>query len=424
MIIAASSYNQLPQKPGVYQFLDKDGNILYVGKAKQLKNRVSSYFTQQHQLAPRTKIMVEQVKKIKIIIVESEIESLLLEANLIKKKSPKYNVMLTDGKAYPLIRITTKHMFPAVLVARRSEDKDSLYFGPFPSTAAMRTVLRILRRIFPFHSTLNHPPKPCLYFHLHLCPCVPAFNTEENRNAYKKTIKHVITFLQGKTKQVTKDLTTEQKEAVKKEFFEHAQELQRQLDAISYVTNPVHTPFEYETNPNLRVDLRQQEMQNLQKILLQNGISIQLPKRIECYDISNIQGANPTASMVVLTNGEIDKSQYRKFKIKTKGPNDFAMMAEVLTRRLKHSEWPMPDLFVVDGGKGQISAAKEILQHFSNPPLIGLAKREETLITSDFTEIKLSKRTQALQLIMRIRDEAHRFAITYHRKLRSRATFE
>lgn len=399
-----------------------------MGKAKQLRNRVASYFANPKLLIGKTRLLVEQVKKIKIIIVESELESLLLEANLIKQYNPKYNIRLTDGKAYPLIRITYKDTYPAVITARRPEDTRSLYFGPYPSSSTMRTVLRILRRIFPFHSTLHHSPKQCLYYHLGLCPCLPVFPTEENKKAYKKTIDHIIDFLEGNTKKVLKDLEKERNEEAKSEAFEKAAVTQKQIDAINYVVSPVHRPFEYETNPNLRSDLRDQELNDLQKILAEHGVIIDFPERIECYDNSNIQGTNPVSSMVVLTHGEIDKSQYRRFKVKTvKGPNDFDTMKEVFERRLKHTEWPLPQLFIVDGGRGQVSSAKSVLEQFSisnshlaNTGLVGLAKREETIITSDFQEIHLPKSSKVLQLIMRIRDEAHRFAITYHRKLRSK----
>jgi len=396
---------------------------LYVGKAKQLKNRVSSYFTQKHLLSPKTKILVSQIKKIKIVVAESEFESLLLEANLIKKYSPKYNVRLIDGKSYPLIRITVQHEFPAVVTARKIEDVKSIYFGPFPSSNAMQIVIHTLRRIFPYHSALNHQKRICLYNHLGLCPCVSANPTKENKLSYKKTVKHIIDFLNGKTKKVVFDLVSERDELTKLQHYEKAGILQKQINSIEYVTHPFHKPFEYETNPNLRVDLRFSELKDLQKILSVYGIVTDFPERIECYDISNTQGTNSTASMVVLTQGEIDKSQYRKFKMKTKGPNDFAMMEEVLSRRLKHSEWEYPKLIVVDGGKGQVSSAKKVLENFSNIALIGLAKREETIVTSDLREIRLPKSSPALQLIIRIRNEAHRFAVTFHKKLRNSSTF-
>lgn len=405
----------------MYEFLNDKGEILYVGKAKDLRNRVSSYFANPSLLIGKTAILVPQVKKIRITQVESELESLLLEAALIKKHTPKYNIRLTDGKSYPLIRITKRSEFPAVLTARRPDDKKSEYFGPYPNATAMHRVLRILRRIFPYQSVLNHPKKICLYNHLGLCPCPPTFTTDEQKIQYKKTIKHIIDFLEGNSKKVVKELEKERAIYAKEEKFEKAAEVQRQLDAIARVTEPFVKPFEYVTNPNLREDTREKEMQDLQKILAAHNVYIDFPRRIECYDNSNIQGTNPTSSMVVATDGEIDKSQYRKFKIrKVKGPNDFASMQEVLQRRLQHTEWRMPQLFIVDGGKGQVSAALEILkQNNVSIPLIGLAKRFETIITSNGEEIHIPKSSPALQLMMRLRDESHRFAITFHRKLRS-----
>jgi len=415
-----SDYISLPQKPGVYIFKNKKGEILYVGKAKSLKNRVSSYFANPSLLTGKTSVMVSQVATISIIPVESELESLLLEANLIKKFMPKYNIRLTDGKAYPLIRITYKNEFPAVITARRPDDNNSLYFGPYPHARQMHMVLRTIRRIFPFQSVLSHPNKICLYHHLGLCPCLPVF--PENKKEYTRTLAHIIDFLEGKTKKLRADLRKERDRETKAEEFEKAAKLQSTLDAIAVITHPFHHPFEYETNPNFRSDIRMQEMQDLQHALEEHGVSIEVPVRIECFDNSNIQGTSPVASMVVLTEGEIDTSQYRKFKIKTVvGADDFASMKEVFQRRLKHMEWPLPQLFIVDGGKGQVSAAKEILkQEKITIPLIGLAKREETIITSDFEEIHLSKTRPALQLVMRIRDEAHRFAIVFHKRLRSK----
>lgn len=417
----------MPQQPGVYLFLDDKGTVLYVGKAKNLKHRVASYFRQNTTLGEKTNALVTKVKTIKITIVGSEIESLLLEANYIKKYMPQYNIRLTDGKAYPLIQITMGDIYPKVLVARRMEDKKSVYFGPYPNSGAMRLVLKTIRRIFPFQSVNNHPKRQCLYYHLGLCPCPPVFDSPELRKQYKKTVRHIIRFLQGDVQKLIKDLASERKLASKQEQFEEAQKLQDKINAIILITNPVHTPFEYETNPNLRSDLRVQELTSLQEILKNHHVTIAFPERIECYDISNTQGNQSVASMVVLTNGEKDSSQYRKFKITDDivGPNDFASMKQVLQRRLRHTEWPFPNLFIVDGGKGQISSALEVLRENNIAiPLVGLAKREETIITSDFKEIVLPKDSPALLVVMRIRDEAHRFAITYHKKLRSKKALE
>lgn len=416
----------MPQEPGIYLFLDENKNVIYVGKAKNLKNRVSSYVGDQ--LGEKTKQLVSHIHSVKTIRVESELESLLLEAEFIKKYNPKYNIKLTDNKSYQLIKVTPKAEFPSITLIRSHGnpelvDHSSVYFGPFPSSKAIKSVLKTIRRIFPYQSVENHAKKPCLYHHLGLCPCVPAFNNEGIRKEYKQTIRHIIQFMQGKKKEVLKDLEKERDIASKNEEFEKAKSVQQQIDAINYVTSPINKPFEYEINPNLRSDVRAIELNELKEILIKNGVAVQTLERIECFDISNISGTNSVGSMVVLTGGERDSSQYRRFKISKNivGANDFASMAEVLQRRIRHTEWPYPGLLIVDGGKGQISAAFKVLNDQGlNIPLVGLAKREETIITTDFKEIKLPKDSKALHVVQRIRDEAHRFAITYHRKLRSK----
>lgn len=444
----------MPSKPGVYLYLDKGKNIIYVGKAKDLKARVSSYFTGLSQLGPKTQALVEQIDKIKVIVVESEIESLLLEAFYIKKYRPRYNIRLTDDKSYPLIKITLKEDYPAVLFSHKMDDPKATYFGPYPSSGSVKLVLRTLRRAFPYQGVVNHPKRTCLYHHLGLCPCPPVYNTEELKKEYKKNIKNIIKVLEGKSQIVLKELQKEMEEKSKEEKFEEASRLNKKITALRFITQPSIKPFEYDVNPNLRTDIRKKELDGLRVALMTSGLSVSPLLRIECYDISNIQGTNATGSLVVLTEGEIDKSQYRKFKIKKDGkPNDFAMMAEMLERRLKHDEWPHPDLIIIDGGKGQLSSVLESMEkvqkHF---PVVGLAKREETIVIptlqpffdesrvsesaatlskhlygkneDNFREISLSKNSASLHLIQRIRNEAHRFAITYHRKLRSKKAVE
>jgi excinuclease ABC subunit C len=407
--------------------LDKKDNILYVGKAKNLKKRVSSYFLKGISFGTKTHIMVSQIVKIKTIIVNSEIEAFLMENAYIKKYRPKYNIKLTDDKAYPMIRITAKDECPKVLMARRPDDKHSIYFGPFPnSSKQLRLVLKTIRRIFPYQSVPNHAKKICLYNHLGLCPCPPMLKLPEEKIEYRKDIKHIINFLDGNTKKIIKELKKERDILSNEEKFEKADLLQRKIDAIRLITGPFYNnDLDLNVDPNLTDDLRKKEMDGLIKILKNNGTAIKRLDRIECYDISNISGTNPVGSMVVFTNAEKNGSQYRKFKIRTLStPNDFGMMEEVLKRRLKHAEWPMPNLMIVDGGKGQVSTAVKVLQDLNlNIPLIGLAKREETIVTPELMEISLPKDSSALKLIMRIRDEAHRFAITYHRKLRSKSVF-
>ncbi len=392
---------------------------------------MASYFAKYVVLGPKTQALVSKVAKIKTIDVPSEIEALLLEANFIKKYKPKYNIRLADGKNYPLIRVTIKDIHPKVLIARKVDDNlpagKSIYFGPFPNSSAMKLVLRIIRRIFPYQSVSNHAKKKCLYYHLGLCPCPPVFDSKEFRKEYKKTIKHIMDFLSGNTQKIIRELKEEREALSKSEEFEKANILQEKINAIELITGPYYNQkFDFEIDPNFKEDLRKKELLELKIILNKHNIKADDLSRIECFDISNISGKNATGSMVVFTKGEKDSKWYRKFKIRLSStPNDFAMMEEVIQRRIKHGEWPMPNLIIVDGGKGQVSTALKTIKQFNNLtissiPVIGLAKKEETIITSDLKEISLPKDSNALKLIMRIRDEAHRFAITYHRKLRSK----
>lgn len=247
---------------------------------------------------------------------------------------------------------------------------------------------------------------------------------------YMKNIRSIVRIFEGKTKNIIKELEKKRDIFSKEEKYEQASVIQKKISALQYITQPQHAPFEYDINPNLRLDIRIGELNNLQTVLSENGLKINSIKKIECYDISNTQGTNATGSMVVFLNGERETSLYRKFKIRRNStPDDFASMKEVLRRRLKHLDWIHPELIVVDGGKGQVSAALEILKELNiQIPLVGLAKREETIVIPyyknnilNFTEVILTKNTGALHLLQRIRDEAHRFAITYHRKLRSKS---
>ncbi|MDO8639356.1 MAG: excinuclease ABC subunit UvrC [bacterium] len=424
-MVSRLSYFLLPQEPGVYLFLDENRNVIYVGKAVNLKNRVSSYFKNK-DLGTKTSILVSRIKKIKVIVVSSEIESLLLEANLIKKYQPFFNVKMTDGKSYPMIKITMKDKCPAVIVTRRIIDDKSLYFGPYPNARAMHLVLKIIRRIFPFQSIVNHPKKICLYNHLGLCPCLSAFDLEDSRKEYRKTIKNIIRFLKGNIKGVIKDLERERESFDKKENYEKAKEIQEKIESIKIVTSSIHSPLDYEINPNLITDLQEKKMIFLKEALNKNGVKTSSIKRIECYDISNISGKYATGSMVVFENAKKEMGAYRKFKIKQnfQKQNDCAMMKEVVSRRLKHREWQYPDLIIVDGGKGQISSVVNVVKENNLViPVVGLAKREEILITSAFKKVNFNKNSEALKLLMEIRDEAHRFAVFYHRKLRSKFSF-
>ena len=405
--------------------MDESRNVLYVGKAVNLKNRVSSYFKNK-DLGTKTSILVSRIKKIKVIVVSSEIESLLLEANLIKKYQPFFNVKMTDGKSYPMIKITVKDNYPAVIVTRRIIKDKSLYFGPYPNVKAMYLVLKTIRRIFPFQSVVNHPKSLCLYNHLGLCPCPSVIDLKDSKKEYRKTIKNIIKFLKGDIKGVIKDLEKERESFGKKENYEKAKEIQEKIESIKIVTSPIHGPLDYEVNPNLKADLREKKMNLLKEALNKNGVKISSVKRIECYDISNISGKFATGSMIVFENAQKETGAYRKFKIKQsfQKQNDYAMMKEIVFRRLKHQEWKYPDLIIVDGGKGQISSVVNVVKENNLViPVVGLAKREEILITSEFKKVNFNKSSEALKLLMEIRDEAHRFAVSYHRKLRSKFSF-
>lgn len=286
----------------------------------------------------------------------------------------------------------------------------------------MRTVLKIARRIFPYQSVLTHSKKPCFYNHLGLCPCPEIFDDI----TYKSNIRYLINFLSGKTKKVIKDLELEKKQYVKEEKYESASVTQKKIDSVKLVTSPFYKPFEYEENPNLREDLREVELKDLKEILEKNNVNVSYPTKIECYDISTISGKFATGSLVVFINGEKHSSSYRRFKIKEDGiPNDFEMMEELIKRRLNHPEWSFPDLMIVDGGKGQVSSALKVLREKNIAiALIGLAKKEEVIVTQYLSEIRLPRDSKTLHLLQRIRDEAHRFAISYHKKIRSKSFFE
>lgn len=417
------SHLSLPNDPGVYLFLDKEGGVVYVGKANDLRSRVASYFAKGSVLAQKTKLMVSKVAKIRYVTVESEFESLLLEAAYVQKFKPFFNTRLTDDKSYPQVQITIKDTYPSILIARRSQDAYSLYFGPYPNVSAMRLVLRTIRKVFPYQSVRNHPKRICLFHHLGLCPCPPVFDSKQLQVDYRKTIRHIVSILEGNIKKVASALEEERDRASMQEDFEKAKDMQKRIDAIKLVTSRARKPFEYDVNPNLLSDLRKQELNELSTILQENDVPVSSLSRIECFDISNTAGTNSTGSMIVFASGEKNSSEYRRFRISKHiaGPNDFAMMEEVIRRRFKHSEWPYPDLLIVDGGKGQVSSALKAMKNSGvYIPAIGLAKREEIIVTQSFKEVRLHKASKALFLLMRIRNEAHRFAIAYHRKLRSK----
>lgn len=417
--------HSLPTKPGVYIYKDEKGRVIYVGKAKDLKKRVSSYFSNK-ALDAKTLKLVSEIRSLDHILVNSEIEAFLLESTLIKKHKPFYNIKLIDDKSYPYIAIT-KGVSPAIVIVRNTLDKNAEYFGPYTDAGALKTVLKLLRKIFPYQSVKNHAKRTCLYYHLGLCPCVQVH--PENIENYKKNLSRIKKFLKGETKSVIKDLKKDQNDFIKLEEFEQAADVQKKIDFIDLITSENYDPFRYMEQPDYYYQRITDELNSLEQILSPYFSDIKL-KRIECYDISNFQGKEATGSMVVFVNGDKSSKDYRRFKIKLKDtPDDFFMMREMLNRRFKHDGWENPDLIVIDGGKGQVSAAlTALVNRGKNIPLIGLAKREETIVLPqkqmglklEFLEIKLPNETGGINLLRRIRDEAHRFAITYHRLLRKK----
>lgn len=419
---------QLPSKPGVYIFKDSKNKIIYVGKAKDLKKRVSSYFIKGAHDA-KTTHLVSEVKSVAHIIVSSELEAFLLEAELIKKNLPYYNVKMADDKSYPYI-IVAENDSAYVAVTRKKSIKKALYFGPYPDSKSVQIVLKLLRRIFPYQSVKNHPKRKCLYFHLGLCPCIPA--VPSNLPTYRRNIKKLTRFLSGDYRHVLDDLQKEQKEYIKREEFEEAGRIQKQIDAIQVITQETYDPFHYLEKPLLQIEREEKENKNLLEVLQEEGMPLEKLHRIECYDISNIQGTSATGSMVTFINGEAVRGEYKRFQIKgLSTPNDFKMHQEMMKRRLSHPEWGTPDLIIIDGGKGQVTSVMQILvEKGMSIPIIGLAKRFETIVIPqkqagrmEFVEVRLPLATPAVNLVRRIRDEAHRFAITYHRLLRSKRTF-
>lgn len=419
----------IPEAPGIYVFW-KELEPIYIGKAKNLKNRLSSYFNLQ--LENKTARMVRVAQNFSIIQVTSELESLLLEAKLIRTYKPKFNIAAKDDK-HPLYIKITKEKYPRVITVRKIEIKDYLaYFGPFPNSTTVRGVLKLLRRTFPY-SDHKIGKKACLYSHMGLCnPCpniiesTNDFSTKLSlRKRYLHNIRVIKSILSGNFEGVRKSLEKLMNEYSRIENFEEAALIKKQIDGLNYITQPIIPTDEFIDNPNLLEDIRRKEIVSLQKFI---SPYLAVPKRlnrIECFDVAHISGVSPTASMVTFIKGESDKKLYRHFKIRqTKGQSDMDSLREVSKRRLKHLvDWGKPDLVIVDGGKPQVSVFLEAFE-ISGIPVIGLAKQFETLVFPKKEEggklgfiEKRAPRGEILNLVQRIRDEAHRFARRYHHHL-------
>lgn len=525
----------LPDQPGCYLMKDRQNTIIYVGKAKVLKNRVRSYFTGSHDA--KTQRLVSEIEDFEYIVTSSNIEALILELNLIKKYDPKYNVMLKDDKTYPFIKITNER-HPKLIVTRNVKKDKGKYFGPYPNVQAARETKKLLDRLYPLRKCATLPDRVCLYYHLGQClaPCVYDISEETN----KQLVDEITRFLNGGHQQIKKELTEKMQEAAENLEFERAKELRDQIayidstmekqkmtmsdlsdrDVFAYAYDkgwmcvqvffirqgklierdvslfPMYQDPEeefltfmgqfYEKNNHflpkeiLVPDSVDQEMieqlletnvhqpkkgkkkdllllahQNAKIALkekfslierdeertigavqqLGDALNIYMPYRIEAFDNSNIQGADPVSAMVVFQDGKPYKKEYRKYKIKTvSGPDDYASMREVIRRRYTRvlkDELPLPDLILIDGGKGQINAAIDVLENELNlsVPVAGLVKDEKhrtsNLMMGDTLEIvALERNSQAFYLLQRIQDEVHRFAISFHRQLRGKNAFQ
>jgi excinuclease ABC subunit C len=540
----------LTERPGVYLMKDVGGVVLYVGKAVNLKHRVKSYFQDPARLAPKVAALMRHVADFEVIATDTEVEALILEANLIKARQPRYNIRLKDDKAYPYLRLTWEESYPRLLIARRPQEDGGRYFGPYAHAQTVHDTIRLLRRIFPIRNCTNqkfkNQSRPCLEHFIHRCqaPCQAMVTVED----YRAMMQEVEWFLEGRSDAVIKDLRKKLEAAANQLQFERAAEIRDQIRAVEEVTkeqkvssqagsdlDAIHWAIDGDTafvqvftvrqgrlsgrdsftvggvdpadegelarafvlqyyakadvpqeillpvEPHElaslkawlqglrggRVSLEVPRRGEKERLLIMVGHNAEIsrdearrrlktrerdreegllglqhalgldkaPQRMECYDISNTQGTESVASMVVFEGGRPNKSQYRKFKIRTvEGPNDFASMAEVIARRFRHVDAfedvpgkarfaERPDLVIIDGGQGQLGYAVRAMREagFGDIPVFGLAKRNEWLFEPDRSEpIILDRDSAALKLVQQIRDEAHRFAITFHRQLRTK----
>ena len=539
--IVAEKLKLLPDSPGVYIMKDDHGKIIYVGKAIVLKNRVRQYFQSSRNHTPKVRAMVSHIADFETIMTANEVESLILEANLIKKHRPRYNIRLKDDKSYPYVKVTVQEEFPRVFITRRVLRDGARYFGPYTNVTALRDSLKLLRRLFPLRTCRTMPERPCLEYHIKRClaPCIGKVEAED----YRAMIRAVLLFLEGRTDDVERELEQRMNAAAEAYHFETAARLRDQLSAVrtaaerqnivtgagdqdavgmarsaagvcvqiffirggkmigrehfllrgseeesdtdilrafleqyynqaTFVPREVLLPCAIDAAAQATIeawlaarkgggkvalltpqrgtkhDIVQMATGNAAKFLADEETRRSLldeqtlgaveelgrylglkhpPRRMECFDISHNQGQETVASMVVFEDGAPKKSDYRRFKIRsTEGkPDDFLSMREVTTRRyVGLPEEELPDLIIIDGGKGQLSSALEIIRHAAghkDVPVVGLAKQFELVFTEGNSEpVELPRRSQALYLIQRIRDEAHRFAITFHRKLRGK----
>ena len=429
----------LPKEPGVYFHKDTKGEIIYVGKAAVLRNRVRQYFQSSRGRDVKTEALVREIADIDWVTVDSEIDALFLEAELIRRYMPRYNILLRDDKAMSYIRIDYDSDFPTVSTTRRPLDDGARYFGPYSSTTTIRQALKLLRRVFPYATRqIAGQKRATLHYHLGLDP-----GLEEGRTSledYRANLRKLMAYIEGKRVAIIRELEQEMKAAAKKQDFETAAKKRNQLTSLQRLSHQVI--FSDKEFLDISKDYALSELVELL------GLP-DYPKRIEGYDISHMQGTDVVASMVVFTNGVSDKAEYRKFKTKINHNNDFYNMNETLKRRLSEKNvkaWGKPSLVLIDGGKGQLDAAINARdeQGCDKLPFIGLAKREEQIViakdrsnvglntqmlhklggftteTEDFILVNVPHSTNLVKLLQRVRDESHRFAVSYHSVLKAK----
>ncbi len=405
--------SSLPDGCGVYLFKDAQGNIIYIGKAKFLKKRVQSYFIRP--LDAKNQALVSKITDIEYRSTSSEAEAQILEAQLIKEKQPQYNIDLKDDKSFPWIRITDEE-FPVVSTYRRKgkrKNDNSLYFGPYTNVKLLRQAVKSMRKIFGFRSCKIMTKKACLYYRLKLCPapCVGKITSTQ----YQEIISRIRLFLESRYEELINKLSTRMKELAKEKNFEEAAKIRNQIQALS--------AFGYTAKP---INFAINELEDLKNLLKLD----KLPLRIEAFDISNISGKQGTGSMVTFLKGLPDKNNYRRFRIKTfEGIDDYRCLREVIHRRylrVIEEKLPLPDLVLIDGGKAHLKVVKDEIDKLGlRLPLVSIAKDQENIYIKNRPQpIKLNQDTPALNLIRRIRDEAHRFAIKYHHLLRKKKIIE
>jgi len=429
-IISKNDLNTLPKTAGVYCFTDGKQTI-YIGKAINIQSRVKNHFQQPSY---RDNLFMDKVENVGYFETGSEIEALVLEANLIKKYQPRFNVVWKDDKNYFYVAVT-KDQKPIVYITHQKNEQAE-YIGPFVEGTALKRTLRFLRKAFPYYTAKRHPKIKCTYCHLGLCP-----GPDPDLKEYKRNIKKLILILEGKRSAVLNSLKREMKILSKESNFEEAAKIRDQIFSLQQVMSHASVIEQrngkknnYSNNLAIQksrdsVDFAQLNLgwEKTQKILAVITDTNKDISRIECYDVSNIQGKHATGSMVVFINGKADRNQYRKFKIiGGNEPNDIAMLKETIERRLSHKEWPYPEIMLIDGGIAQlnvaINAKNEKGAEAKDIKVISIAKRNKDLYIEgkkDYIPLKSLPR-EIYNLILQADDEAHRFAITYHKKLRKK----